>query len=79
VTAPRPASESPFPYASRAVCYFHVVNGVPEQVSGKTALREALADGLRLFAAWPGQWRTDLFVIDRPELLAEAISTEAAS
>lgn len=67
------ASEAPFPYGSAHVCYFRLVDGLPEQVKGRPALREAVSRGDRLFAVWPGQYRSDLFEIDDPELLSAAI------
>lgn len=73
----RPASESPFPYGSASICYFTVTDGVPEQVKGRPALRGAIANGCELYAAWPGQFRTDLFVIDKPALLRDAIGGAA--
>lgn len=67
------ASGTPFPYASRRVCYFRLFDGLPVQVSGKVELRAAVNNGEQLFAAWPGEWRTDLFVIDDPAELLDAI------
>lgn len=73
----RAASEVPFPYASRRVCYFRLVDGLPEQVRGKVDLRAAALDGQQLFAAWPGEWRTDLFVIDDPSELVASLGGAA--
>lgn len=72
------ASEAPFPYGwPGRVLYFMLVAGEPRQLSSRDELRSALAvaiSGLNvIYAAWPGQYRTDLFIIDKPELLAEAI------
>lgn len=78
------ASEAPFPYGwPGGVCYLVLVDGAPQQIRGRDGLRAAVTDALvgevTIYAAWPGQFRTDLFVIDRPELLAEAIGVEAAA
>lgn len=83
MTAPRPASEAPFPYGWQgAVCYFELGDdGVPLQARVRDDLRDmvrrALVDEVRIFAAWPGAYRTDLFVIDEPKRLADAIGLDA--
>lgn len=74
----RLASEAPFPYGSAHVCYFRLVDGLPEQVKGRPALREAVGRGDRLFAVWPGEYRSDLFEIDDADLLAAAIGRATA-
>ncbi len=79
MSAPRPASESPFPYGwPGKVAYFYVtVAWEPRQIRTRdemrAALDAALDDEVLLYATWPGQHRTDLFVIDQPQLLAKAI------
>lgn len=75
----RLASESPFPYGwPGRVCYFTVDAAfTPRQIRTRDELRQALdfalTDSVLIYATWPGQHRTDLFAIDRPELLADAI------
>lgn len=75
----RAASAQEFPYkANRMVCYFEVINGAPSPVGTaigdlRNAARRAVAGEATLYAVWPGQYRSDLFVIDQPTLLAEAI------
>lgn len=76
----RSASEAPFPYKSnRIVCYFEVIDSEPAPVGTaigdlRDAASRAVAGETTLYAVWPGQYRSDLFVIDKPELLAEAIA-----
>jgi hypothetical protein len=75
------ASEAPFPYGSRRVCYILADhNEGITQVHGKAELRLAIqrvraGEGeVDLLAAWPGQWRTDLFLIDDLRQLEEALA-----
>ena len=78
------ASEAPFPYGwPGRVCYIECRGDeLPEQIRSRDTFRDAVARALRgestLLAAWPGQYRTDLFYIDKPELLAEAIGAVRA-
>lgn len=78
-TARNSSEVNSFPYGfTGKLCYIeHVVGKPPEQVAGRPALREALRRATckdsTLYAAWPGQYRTDLFLIDRLDLLAAAI------
>jgi hypothetical protein len=74
----RAASEAPFPYGwPKSVCYFEILGGQPKQLYTRDEVREAVSMALQgrttLYAVWPGQYRSDLFWIDKPELLAEAI------
>lgn len=75
----RNASKTSFPYGwPGRVSYFTVGgDGLPAQIRTRDEMRqavaEALAGGRFIFAAWPGEFRTDLFLIDLPALLAEAI------
>ena len=63
-----------FPYGwPGIVAYFTVADGEVIQLAGRGSLRQALTDKFEIYAAWPGRWSTDIFAIDRPELLAEAI------
>lgn len=74
----RLASEAPFPYdyAGR-VCYFERMGLQLRQVSRRDEQRIAAQRALRgeseLFAVWPGQWSSDLFLIDDPAALVAAI------
>lgn len=83
------ASEAPFPYGygDGSVCYFtlRLVDEiqVPIQLprfraTFRLAVEDAIKYGTTIYAVWPGQYRSDLFVIDKPELLAEAIGLVAA-
>ncbi len=65
-----------FPYGSKLVCYIEVFpNGEVRQISTKAekkeALQNVLSDKSKLFAVWPGQWRSDLFLIDDLEAFAD--------
>jgi hypothetical protein len=59
-----------FPYNARAVCWVLVapdgtVSSPGHTMAGRrAALAQVEAGGVRLFIAWPGQWRTDLFEVD---------------
>jgi hypothetical protein len=81
----RLASEAPFPYGwPGKVCYFTLdplLTSVRDRDGMRAAVRAALAGDVEIYAAWPGQYRTDLFHIDQPQRLAEAIGvlSEAAS
>jgi hypothetical protein len=73
----RKASKAPFPYGAPAtdkVAYFFVTaDSIPEQLRTATQLEAALEIGATIYAAWPGKSRTDLFVIDEPDLLKESL------
>lgn len=66
----RSAKQTPnFPYGSKLVCYIEVLNdGTVRQLSDKRdkldGYLNASAGKSRIFAVWPGNWRSDLFVID---------------
>ena len=68
-----------FPYSSRHVCYFIVYpNGQVEQIqnnktTAKAVYEHVVANDCTLYAVWPGQWRSDLFIIDDIELYAKAL------
>lgn len=83
MSSARKASEAPFPYGwPGRISYFIVGLDSVYQLTTRDEMREtvmeALAGDVEIFAAWPGQYRTDVFWIDRPELLAEAIQVAAA-
>lgn len=66
-----------FPYGSTVVCYIEAFpNGEVRQLSTKpeklTAYFNALSGASKLFAVWPGRWRSDLFVIDDLEAFCDA-------
>jgi hypothetical protein len=42
----------------------------------RDATRRALAGETTLYAVWPGQWSSDLFVIDEVDKLADAIGLD---
>lgn len=64
----RVAAEEPdFPYSwPGLICYIHISDeGVVSKLHTRDDLRVFLSDPSgRLFAAWPGRYRTDLFLID---------------
>ncbi len=68
-----------FPYSLKTTCYILVnQNGVVTQVShSKKEMQEAYTavvnDLATLYAVWPGQWRSDLFIIDDLDLFANAV------
>lgn len=67
-----------FPYASKLVCYIEVFpDGRVEQLSGQTEKRKGYADAIqglsKIVAVWPGQWRSDLFLIDDLSLFKQGL------
>jgi hypothetical protein len=68
------ASGRDFPYKYSTTCYIEVwANGTVAQGAGAEAYERAKAGTSRLFAVWPGQYRSDLFEIDDLEEYAKAI------
>ena len=59
-----------FPYDSKTTCYILIgKNGEVNQVSHtikelQEAYNAVKNDSATLYAVWPGQWRSDLFIID---------------
>lgn len=68
-----------FPYRMKTVCYFEVFpNGETVQLSRNKGDRSrayfnAKAGVSKLCAVWPGQWWSDLFIIDDLEAFAEEL------
>jgi len=64
--------EGGFPYDSTGVCYVVVMNdGEILNPRSNPPCRQDAAKIVqtgqgRLFIAWPGKWRTDLFEVDEP-------------
>ena len=61
-----------FPFDSNRVCYFEIVDGEPRQVpqyigDRRRCIKRARAGEAKVFAVWPGEWRSDLFVLDIAE------------
>lgn len=73
------ASEAPFPYGwpGRVLYIEQDIHGALIQLRTRPEMRGAVdracGDESQILAAWPGQHRTDLFLIDKPDLLAAAI------
>jgi len=77
----RKASEAPFPYGYPGlVCYIELRDGEMSQCFKRDDLREAVRRGQakvsRLFAVWPGQYASDLFVIDDLDALASKVGVD---
>lgn len=59
-----------FPYDSKHVCFIELKSdGTIEQVYNyvndkRSVYYRVKYEGSKLYAAWPGQWETDLFEID---------------
>ena len=59
-----------FPYGAKTVCCFEIwSDGSIRQVErNKTAMRESYervkSGETKMYAVWPGQWSSDLFIID---------------
>ena len=68
-----------FPYDSKTTCYILVDGaGTVTQVSHtlrdlQEAYNAVLNNSAKLYAVWPGQWRSDLFVIDDLDSFADAV------
>jgi hypothetical protein len=76
VTEPRSAAAvgADFPYTAKTVCIIEVGNdGSVRQGGGPAAYRRAAAGESRLYAVWPGEWRSDLFLIDDLDEYAKAL------
>lgn len=63
-----------FPYTLKTVCYIEVSNDgtVTFNSGGRAAYDRAAAGESRLFAVWPGDYRSDLFAIDDLDEYAKA-------
>lgn len=67
-----------FPYKSKLVCIMEVFpDGTITQIltdrnSRQSALSNAISGKSKIFAVWPGQWRSDLFIIDDLDELFDA-------
>jgi len=65
-----------FPYRSKLVCYMELSNdGNIKQLSTQNEKIQAYlnvkAGTSKILAVWPGQWRSDLFIIDDLESFAD--------
>jgi hypothetical protein len=68
------SSSGCFPYASERVPFIMVKNGQVRWAQGRWAKLELLSErGGKLLAAWPGEWRTDVFEIDDREAAKAAL------
>lgn len=59
----RLASTAPFPYTSQRVAFLTASDGVIEQLSLNEAIERA-REGAKIYGAWPGEWRQDVFLCD---------------
>jgi len=80
----RSAKESNrFPYRMNTICYFEVdKNGNVSQVPHKNksdlarvseVYKRAMDKTTTLYAVWPGQWSSDLFIIDDLDAFAKEL------
>jgi hypothetical protein len=68
------ASGKDFPYRSDTTCYIEVhKNGTVSHGGGREAYDRAIAGESTLYAVWPGEWRSDLFLIDDLDEYARAL------
>lgn len=58
------------PYRSGGVTFLRVRNGAIEATSGTQEKREWLEGQEPLWAAWTGQYRTDVFMVDKAKASA---------
>ncbi|MFV0127055.1 hypothetical protein ACLGI4_04950 [Streptomyces sp. HMX112] len=67
------AAGKDFPYTARTTCYIEVHgDGTVTNGNDRAAYERALAGTSRLFAVWPGEWSSHLFVIDDLDEYAKA-------
>lgn len=68
-----------FPYDAKTVAYIEIKNDGEISNPGRfindlrQATRRAIAGESLIIAVWPGQWRSDAFIIDDLDQLAKAI------
>ena len=77
----RSAKENNFPYKMSTICYFEVdKDGNVSQVPHKTksdrvklleVYQRAINKTITLYAVWPGNWSSDLFIIDDLDTFAK--------
>ena len=75
-----------FPYTMKTVCYIEVdKHGNISQIHHKNksdipgvekAYQRVLSGSTTLYAVWPGNWSSDLFIIDDLKAFAEAFEIE---
>ncbi len=83
MTEIRKTSETdiPFPHGwNDRLCYFELIGGelhwTKDRDEVRDAVRRAYLGESQLFCAWPGQYRTDLFLVDDLEVAAEALGAK---
>lgn len=65
-----------FPYRSKVVCYMEVfpdgnIRQLKETNEKLEAYMNANSGRSTIYAVWPGQWRSDLFIVDDLEAFHE--------
>lgn len=78
MTEPRRTSDQRFPHDWPGwICYLELCEGqllwLKNRAETREAVTRALAGQSTLYAAWPGQYRTDLFLVDDLDKLAAEI------
>lgn len=62
-----------FPYTARTTCYIEIHrDGRVTHGADRATYERAVAGESRLYAVWPGNWSSDLFVIDDLDEYAKA-------
>jgi hypothetical protein len=56
---------APVPYHSAKVCFIRIKDGKAEFTTSIVEKREWAAGRSRILCAWPGEWKTDLFEVDK--------------
>ncbi|MBC8587745.1 hypothetical protein [Paratissierella segnis] len=77
----RSAKENNFPYKMSTICYFEVdkdgnVSQIPHKNKSDRArllevYQRAIDKTITLYAVWPGNWSSDLFIIDDLDAFAK--------
>jgi len=67
-----------FPYGSKRVCFMELFpNGELKQLNTDNEKLDALANAnygrSKIVAVWPGNWRSDLFIVDDTDAFYRAI------
>lgn len=67
-----------FPYDSKTTCYILIQNNNITQIQHtlydlKSAYQAVLEGSATLYAVWPGQYRSDLFIVDDLDAFADAV------
>lgn len=73
----RPAPVNVFPFHDKRVAYFKIENdSIVQVVVNKNTVGQLKSTDGKLYAAWPGQYKTDIFEIPLLELFKAFMLTD---